>query len=303
VSYKLLEWQGPFRLNDIDKLPDSPGLYLITNSCSPFVVDVHRNNSSPSSPFTGFPAILYGGMTTRSIRARLQVREHSKISEIVTGVGLDKVYLYAAPSQDPASFEEEMLVELKPLLNNMHIGKKSDGPLEDGAVLELRKLLDAREEREGLYQEVFKKHPWLLGLQYSSVQSHESLDDENIPDFSGTRTRDNRLDVVEIKQPFMPIERASGGLSSQFNEAWNQAERYLDFTRTEADYLRRRKGLHFENAVCYLIIGGGWSDVTHRLIEAKQRLNPAIIVVTYDQILSMANLAVLLIRQLSGRIG
>lgn len=101
----------------------------------------------------------------------------------------------------------------------------------------------------------------------------------------------------------MPVERVSGGLSSQFNEAWNQAERYLDFTRTESDYLRRRKGLNFENAVCYLIVGGKWSDQTLRLIEAKQRLNPAIIVVTYDQILTMANLSLILIRQLSEKAG
>ncbi|WP_460090643.1 Shedu anti-phage system protein SduA domain-containing protein [Pseudomonas sp. S2_E02] len=302
MTYKLLKWHGPYKLREAYKLPDTPGLYLITNSSSPFLVDVHRNYSVPPSPFTGLPAILYVGMTTKSLRSRLQTNNHDTLFEITSQTDLENIYLYAASSDDPARLEEKMLDELKPLLNKTLSRNKPSIHFEDQAVAELHELLNAREEKESLYQELFKKHPWLLGLQYSSVQSHQSLDDENIPDFSGTRSRDSRLDIVEIKQPFMPVERASGGLSSQFSDAWNQAERYLDFTRTESDYLRRRKNLNFENAVCYLIVGGGWSDATERLIEAKQRLNPAIIVVTYDQIKSMAHLSKTLIRDLFGKI-
>lgn len=124
MSYKLLEWQGPFRFHDIDKLPDAPGLYLITNSTSPFAVDVHRNNSSPSSPFTELPAILYGGMTTSSLRHRLKVHENNKTFSVSTDINLENVYLYVATSSDPAHFEKEMITELKPLLNHVVFSAK-----------------------------------------------------------------------------------------------------------------------------------------------------------------------------------
>lgn len=53
------------------------------------------------------------------------------------------------------------------------------------------------------------------------------------------------------------------------------------FPREEKDYLRR-KGLNFDNSKCCLVIGTNIPDEGRRRVGAKERLNPAIEVVTYD---------------------
>ena len=118
---------------------------------------------------------------------------------------------------------------------------------------ELKELLSRNETDESKYQELLKKYPWILGARYELVQDIRKFDDENIPDFTGVRVRDKHRDIIEIKQPFLSIFRKDWNFTSEFNDAWNQVERYLNFTREEKDYLCR-KGLIFDNPKCYLII-------------------------------------------------
>lgn len=170
----------------------------------------------------------------------------------------------------------------------------------ENSVHKLKELLNRNEKNESKYQELIQEYPWILGAQYESIQNHRKLDDENIPDFTGVRVRDMYRDIIEIKQPFITIFRKDGKLSSVFNDAWNQVERYLNFAREEKDYLRR-KGLGFDNPKCYLLIGFGISDAGLKKIRDKERLNPAIEVLTYNDLIVFTEKTIEFVKNLKSR--
>ena len=156
------------------------------------------------------------------------------------------------------------------------------------AVDELRTLLVTRETMEGPYQEFLMKNPWVFGAQYTAIQSHRALDDTNVPDFSAVRLRDGARDILEIKPPFIQLFKADGSFRSEFLQAWDQAERYLDLARTQRQYLADQKGLRFENPHCLLLLGHDLSEEHRLVILRKQRMNPAITILTYNDLLSLA---------------
>lgn len=169
----------------------------------------------------------------------------------------------------------------------------------------LRALLQADINEEGAYQEVLEGAPWALGMQYRKIQCHKALDDENIPDFTGVRSHDGFRDVIEVKPPFMKIFRADGrNFIQEFNDALNQAERYLDFVDNNRDYLSRAKGLIFENASCTLICGYALDPEGQKLLRAKERaLNGRLHIRTYDQILSLMDNTMQKLRELKASDG
>jgi hypothetical protein len=153
-----------------------------------------------------------------------------------------------------------------------------------GALIQLELLLEDKVEDEGRYQEFLETNPWILGGHHSRIDRHTNLDDENIPDFTGVRHYDTHRDIVEFKQPFLPLFKKDGGFSAAFNDAWGQAERYLIFARRERDYLAR-KGLSFENPRCFLVAGYKLTSEQLRLIRDKESLNPAMTVLTYESVI------------------
>ena len=155
----------------------------------------------------------------------------------------------------------------------------------DLSIKKLTDLLESNINEEPKYQDFFIEFPWVLGLQYNRVQSHRKLDDENIPDFTGVRVHDDYRDILEIKPPFEPLFTQEGELNAYFNKSWNQAERYLSFTRENRDYLSREKGLNFENSKCYILCGYNLSEPQLKKIRIKASMNPAIQFLTYDQLL------------------
>lgn len=161
----------------------------------------------------------------------------------------------------------------------------------------LKALLEDQDNEEAKYQELFQNYPWVLGAQYKKIERHQRLDDENIPDFTGIRVWDNYRDIFEIKPPFMRIFRNDREFTSDFNESWNQAERYLDFARLEKDYLRR-KGLDFNNPKCVLILGFNLPEEEIKKIRTKQRMNPSIQLLTYDEILAFTRHTMNFVRKL-----
>jgi hypothetical protein len=148
---------------------------------------------------------------------------------------------------------------------------------------ELRELLERGEVEESNYQELIQKYPWILGAEYGEIQDHRKLDDRNIPDFTGVRVRDKYRDMIEIKSPYITVSRKDGELSSEFNDAWNQAERYVNFVREDSDYLRH-KGLNFDLPRCFLIAGYRVPPETLAKIRGKEKLNPTITFLTYEDL-------------------
>lgn len=166
----------------------------------------------------------------------------------------------------------------------------------DVPIRDLRALLDANDPDESKYQELLTQHPWILGLQYSHIQRHEQLDDQNIPDFTGVRVSDKCRDIFEVKPPSMPVCRADGEFTAPFNAAWNQAERYLNFARQEADYLRR-KGLRFDNPKCMLICGFDLCKQDIPKTRVKECMNPSLQVLTYNDLLTFMESTVAFIKK------
>ena len=155
-------------------------------------------------------------------------------------------------------------------------------------IRELQSLLDANDSDEAKYQELLASHPWVLGLQYQSIQRHEQLDDKNIPDFTGVRVSDKYRDIFEIKPPSMAVFRADGEFTAPFNAAWNQAERYLNFARQETDYLRR-KGFRFDSPKCILICGYDLSADQIAKLRIKERMNPSLQLLTFNDLIAFMN--------------
>ena len=162
---------------------------------------------------------------------------------------------------------------------------------------ELEQLVETDEREERKYQELIQAAPWLLGLDYSRIDRHTALDDRNIPDFTGVRAKDGKRDIIEIKTPGLAIFKQDGEFHSEFHQTWDQAERYLNFSIQERDYLAR-KFLSFDNPRCIIIAGRRAPPAWMDKLMAKLRLQPALWVFTYDDLLSYARHTVQFIERL-----
>jgi hypothetical protein len=172
----------------------------------------------------------------------------------------------------------------------------------NAAVKRLDSLLENRINDESEYQSLLEENPWMLGAEYEAIQSHKALNDESIPDFTGVRIHDKYRDIIEIKPPFLTLFRKSDEeFTSDFNRAWNQAERYINFALTDSDYLRR-KGLMFENPKCYLLIGYGLTNEQRKKIVVKERMNPSIRIRTYEDFLTYAKDTIKFVKNLKGKL-
>lgn len=152
----------------------------------------------------------------------------------------------------------------------------------------LRGLLAEQCEVEARYQELLEQHPWMLGGMHSEVTRHRAYDDRSIPDFTAERCYDHCHDIIELKQPFLKLFRKDAGFTASFNDAWNQAERYLAFATQQRSYLREEKELRFENPRCLLILGYQLSPHELREVRKKESFGRAISIFTYDHVMETA---------------
>jgi hypothetical protein len=191
------------------------------------------------------PQVIHAGRS-RYLKRRLleQARDNSKVASKLGDQC--ELFVYWAETSSSDALEQDLILDLSPPYNRVTLALMSSARL---AIDELEELLRSRVSDESRYQSFFTHYPWVLGLQYSLIEAHKKFNDENIPDFTGMRARDQMRDILEIKQPFLSLQRSDGSLSAEFFHAWSQAERYLDFARTEADYLRRQKGLNLRTRI------------------------------------------------------
>jgi|GEM_PF-1799978 hypothetical protein len=166
-------------------------------------------------------------------------------------------------------------------------------------IRELNNLINKNENDESKYQELLEIYPWAFGAEYLIIQRHEYLDDRNIPDFTGVRVRDGARDIFELKPPTMRVFAGNGDFTSDFHKAWDQTERYLDFVRRNEDYLRREKGRIFDNPKCYLILGWNLSRDELKKIRIKERGNPSIRLLTYNDLIAFMDSTISLIKRIS----
>lgn len=166
-------------------------------------------------------------------------------------------------------------------------------------IRELNNLISKNESDESKYQGLLEIYPWAFGAEYSIIQRHEYLDDKNIPDFTGVKVRDGARDIFELKPPTMKVFAGNGDFTSDFHKTWDQTERYLDFVRQNEDYLRREKGRIFDNPKCYLILGWNLSRDELKKIRVKERGNPSIRLLTYNDLIAFMESTISLIKGIS----
>jgi len=166
----------------------------------------------------------------------------------------------------------------------------------DRPVKEFKRLLEDQVNEEVRYQELFEKYPWILGLQWESVQRHKDLG-QDIPDFTGVRVKDKCRDIIEIKPPFMPLFKKNGDFRAEFNDAWNQAERYLNTTRKDRVHLAEKRKLRFDNPKCYLISGYQIPEDQMEKIRLKQEMNPSIEILTYEDLIRFTQSTIEFLKQ------
>ena len=163
-------------------------------------------------------------------------------------------------------------------------------------LVELKQLLADRNNDESEYQALLARFPWVLGAQYTKVQRHAKLDDQNIPDFTAVRVHDHCRDVIEMKPPFTELFRQDGAFNVKFLEYWDQAERYLDFATQQPNYLAS-KGLRMANPQCYLIMGYQLTDENRELIRRKERNSRNLRLLTYDDLIVFMQSTIAFLRQ------
>ena len=212
-------------------------------------------------PFEGFIALYRNGEVKYAIAGR-DVREGDEL--------------------DPKDLIFVKEDEFKKYIKTIQPGQISDL---ERPIKELNELLNENASDESKYQELFELFPWVLGAKYSAIQRHIGLDDKNIPDFTGIRSTDGCRDVIELKPPTMKVFGKGGNFSAEFNKAWTQTERYLDFILRQRSYLQD-KGMNFHNPKCYLILGWNLSDDERDKVRVKERMNPLIQSLTYNDVLA-----------------
>ncbi len=178
-------------------------------------------------------------------------------------------------------------VEAARAMTQKHVFPSASVQLHE-AERQLEGMIEQGVDSEAEYQTFFEANPWIFGAQYTVIQPHHALDDKNIPDFTGVRLKDGARDIIEIKQPFLQLFRADQEFRAEFSQSWEQVEKYLDFARRESGYLHREKGLRFENPQCLLVAGIDLDNAQRQELQRKERMNPAITILTYNDVLALA---------------
>lgn len=161
----------------------------------------------------------------------------------------------------------------------------TETPLQS-ALGRLENMLEEEVNDENEYQELLEEAPWAFEARFKEIQRHEALDDENIPDFTGVRVKDDFHDIIEIKPPFTNyFKDTTGELNANFKDAWGQAIRYLRYAERNRRGLLEEKGLRFDSPECYLVLGYNFNDEERKKLLEWQKGNRALIhVVTYDEL-------------------
>jgi hypothetical protein len=160
-------------------------------------------------------------------------------------------------------------------------------------------LIKTERNNESAFQDYFTRFPWVFGLQYKKVQSHQKFDDENIPDFSAVSARTSLRDIIEIKPPGLRLFGKGNSLLAAFHSSVTQCERYIDFADANRDYLRREKGLLFDRPIAILVAGYDLPEKCLIELRRKERLNPRLRVYTYNDIRASIKSMQNVIQQLS----
>jgi len=239
-----------------------------------------------------------GGIATLEANPRIAYSVLSNLGKPRASKDVKQKFAYLIKSGERISYDEVEEAIANECLKTIPSNQIDD--LEK-PLSEINELLNSKDNTESKYHKWLQKYSWIFGLDYKLIESHKNLDDKRIPDLTGIRIYDNFRDIFEIKSPFIPLFQRDGRFTSEFNKAWNQVEKYLNFVIEDKDYLRRNKGLIFDNPKCYLILGYDLPDNQIKKIRTKARVNPAINFRTYDDLIAWAENTINFVKQHKSR--
>ncbi len=151
---------------------------------------------------------------------------------------------------------------------------------------ELLDLISKKEAKESKYQDFFKKYPFCFSLYYNKIESHNKLDDKNIPDFTGVRVKDNFHDIFEIKQPFKCYFNKNNSTNPEYSKDLKQCKDYLKYCENHKQTLREEKNILIQEPKCYFVTTYNLSEFyKNKLKEDYKDSNLKIELITYDEIL------------------
>lgn len=155
---------------------------------------------------------------------------------------------------------------------------------------ELLKLINKKEEKERKYQDFFKKYPYCFSLYYEKIESHNKLDDKNIPDFTGIRTKDKFHDIFEIKQPFKNYLNKNNTPNLEYMKDLEQCKDYLKYCENHKQTLREEKNIHIQEPKCFFITTYNLDNFHKNKLKEKYKTDALKIeLITYDEIINQIN--------------
>jgi len=155
-------------------------------------------------------------------------------------------------------------------------------------------LVEGREPREQVFQELLAQHPWMFGSEYSELLDRRKWTRDDNLDFMLRRTSDNYLEIVEIKTPFEePLllhdkSHDSHYPSSKLSPVLGQVIRYIAELERNRDSILSKDQQDTLKIRARVIVGRD-GDKAHQ--EALRNLNAhlhRIEVVTFDQLTRIA---------------
>jgi hypothetical protein len=152
-----------------------------------------------------------------------------------------------------------------------------------------------RDAREGDFQSLLTRNPWMFGSEYSKLVDLREVTAGQQQDFMLRRTADSYLEIVEIKTalggvPLFQFDRShrSYYARAELSQVLGQVMGYLEEIDSLRDNIERRFGEKVNKVRAKVFIG---RDVNDDQIAALRRFNShmnRVEILTFDQLLNTA---------------
>lgn len=159
---------------------------------------------------------------------------------------------------------------------------------------QLVSLIEARDCKEQVYQNLLTRNPWMFGSEYSELLDRRTWTRDDNLDFMLRRTSDNYLEIIEIKTPFndslMLRDKSHGTFypSSKLSPTIGQVMGYMEQIERSRDSIISKDGCDTLKIRARIIVGRDGAPPEQ---EALRNLNAhlhRIEILTFDQLRRIA---------------
>lgn len=162
------------------------------------------------------------------------------------------------------------------------------------AVAELEGLL-ASSDREGDFQRLLSRHPWMFGSGYSSQLDRRRWTRDEIQDFVVRRTTDGYVELIEIKTPMNGVKLFNRDAShdtyyasADLSKVVGQVMNYLEKLDRERNSIKANDGEDTTKIRAKIVIGRDGDDAQRQALWRFNGHLHRIEVLTFDDLLRTA---------------